>query len=136
MTRLVTYGTFDLFHHGHLRLLKRCSALAGEIHVGVSTDAFNMEKGKQSVWGYARRSREVMETGLVTSVFPETSFQQKPLDITRLGATLFVMGDDWKGEFDWLASYCDVVYLPRTPDISTTLLKSKMNWTPDVGRCA
>lgn len=136
MTRLVTYGTFDLFHHGHLRLLKRCSALATEVHVGVSTDAFNLEKGKKSVWGYARRSREVMETGLVTTVFPETSFEQKPKDIGRLGAALFVMGCDWKGEFDWLASYCDVVYLTRTPNISTTLLKSKMNWGPDAIRRA
>lgn len=132
MTILITYGTFDLFHHGHLRLLKRCSGLANEVHVGVSTDAFNLEKGKKSVWGYSRRSKEVLATGLVTTVFPETCFEQKPQDIGRLGATLFVMGCDWKGKFDWLSSYCDVVYLSRTPNISTTLLKSKMNWTPDV----
>lgn len=136
MTKLVTYGTFDLFHHGHLRLLQRCSSLADEIHVGVSTDDFNLEKGKHSVWGYTKRCSEVMKTGFVTSVFPETSFQQKPQDITRLDAALFVMGDDWKGEFDWLASLCDVIYLPRTPNISTTLLKSKLKWTPNVTRCA
>jgi len=135
MTCLVTYGTFDLFHHGHLHLLKRCSALASEIHVGVSTDAFNMVKGKQSVWGYAKRSREVIKTGLVMSVFPETSFQQKSQDILRLGATLFVMGNDWEGEFDWLSQYTEVIYLPRTPNISTTLLKNKMNWTCNVSRC-
>ncbi|MEN8934302.1 adenylyltransferase/cytidyltransferase family protein [Planktotalea arctica] len=135
MSRLITYGTFDLFHHGHLRLLRRCSALASEIHVGVSTDAFNMEKGKRSVWGYSRRSREVLETGLVTSVFPERSFEQKPKDITRLGANLFIMGDDWKGQFDWLVPFCDVIYLPRTPNISTTLLKSKLNWTSNDSQC-
>lgn len=128
MKRLLTYGTFDLFHHGHLRLFQRCSLLADEIYVGVSTDCFNLEKGKHSVQCFERRCEEVLKPGLITATFAEESFDQKKADIKRFNATLLVMGDDWKGKFDALSKYCEVLYLPRTPEISTTLLKAKMNW--------
>lgn len=128
MQRLITYGTFDLFHHGHMRLLERCALLADEVYVGVSTDCFNLEKGKQSVQTFEKRREEVLKTGLTTGILAEKSFDQKKADIMRLSATMLVMGDDWEGKFDYLSKYCEVIYLPRTPDISTTLLKAQMNW--------
>lgn len=124
MTSVLTYGTFDLFHHGHQNILSRAEALGDHLFVGVSTDEFNLFKGKKSCDDLAARMRNVSRQVPNSHVFQETTFEQKVADIIRFKIDVFVMGDDWKGEFDWLKSYCHVVYLPRTPGISTTMLKS------------
>jgi glycerol-3-phosphate cytidylyltransferase len=124
MSRIVlTYGTFDLFHIGHLNLLKRARALGDRLAVGVSTDEFNSEKGKETIIGFADRIEIVSALQCVDEVFPESSWDQKIADVRRFGADTFVMGDDWSGKFDFLKDSCNVVYLPRTKDISSTSLK-------------
>ena len=124
---VITYGTFDLFHIGHLRLLERAKALAGEggrLIVAVSTDRFNLvEKGKRSSIRDVERMEIVRALRCVDEVIPEDSWEQKAQDVDRYGVDIFVMGDDWKGKFDFLEDKCEVVYLPRTPDISSTELK-------------
>lgn len=123
MGLVVTYGTFDLLHMGHLRLLERAAALGDGLAVGVSTDEFNAVKGKRCVVPYGERAALVSALRVVTQVFPEESWDQKAEDITRLGAGVFVMGTDWEGKFDHLGALCRVVYLPRTRGISTTDLR-------------
>ena len=123
MKTVITYGTFDLFHVGHLKLLERARALGDRLVVGVSTDAFNEGKGKRTVIPYADRAAIVRAICCVDDVIPEESWDQKRDDIRRLGVTTFVMGDDWRGKFDDLKSLCDVVYLPRTALVSTTSIK-------------
>lgn len=119
----ITYGTFDLFHTGHLKLLQRIKELCNNLIVGVSTDEFNNEKGKQCVIPYSERANIVSAIKYVTKVIPETSWDQKSTDIKKYNADCFIMGDDWTGKFDFLKPLCDVIYLPRTPNISTTTLK-------------
>ncbi len=119
----LTYGTFDLFHIGHSRLLQRISELADRVVVGLSSDEFNHIKGKKCVIPYHEREEILRASRFVSEVFPENSWEQKPDDIRRLGADLFVMGDDWMGKFDDLSAYCDVIYFSRTDGISTTHLK-------------
>ncbi|HKQ95357.1 MAG TPA: adenylyltransferase/cytidyltransferase family protein [Aestuariivirgaceae bacterium] len=121
---VLTYGTFDLFHYGHVALLKRARALGDRLIVGVSTDAFNAIKGKRAFLSYAQRCETLLGCRHVDSVFAEESWDQKPGDVERHGAHVFVMGDDWKGKFDHLSQRCSVVYLPRTPTISSTLLRT------------
>lgn len=121
--RVLTYGTFDLLHYGHMRLLQRASALGSRLIVGLSTDEFNAVKGKHARMSYAERAELLMACRFVDEVFPEESWQQKADDIVRLGADIFVMGDDWKGKFDDLGDLCTVTYLERTPLISSTLLR-------------
>lgn len=123
MEVVITYGTFDLFHYGHLRLLERAAALGDKLVVGVSTDEFNRIKGKQCVQPYEERAAIVAALKVVDAVFPEYCWEQKIDDIKRWKATIFVMGDDWRGKFDHLHAYCRVVYLERTPGISTTARK-------------
>lgn len=123
MKTVITYGTFDLFHVGHIRLLKRLSSLGDELIVGISSDEFNLEKGKNSFFSYEERAEILNSCKYVTSVFPEFSWDQKRLDIKKYNADIFAMGDDWKGEFDSLSDLCEVVYLPRTEDVSTTEIK-------------
>lgn len=123
MKTVITYGTFDLFHVGHLKLLERARALGDRLVVGVSTDAFNEGKGKRTAIPYADRAAIVRAIRFVDDVIPEESWEQKPDDIRRLGVTTFVMGDDWRGKFDDLKDLCDVVYLPRTSMVSTTSIK-------------
>ncbi|WP_239029661.1 adenylyltransferase/cytidyltransferase family protein [Novacetimonas pomaceti] len=122
---VVTYGTFDLFHVGHVRLLKRARALGSRLLVGVSTDEFNAKKGKRSVNSFLERCEVVAACQYVDGVFAEDCWQQKTADILRLDASIFTIGDDWKGHFDFLSKYCDVIYIPRTEGISTTLIKNK-----------
>jgi glycerol-3-phosphate cytidylyltransferase len=122
---VLTYGTFDLFHIGHLRLLERAALLGGPLHVGLSTDQFNSLKGKQAVWNWQRRHDYLLSTGLVASVFPEETWEQKVYDIQRLRVRAFVMGDDWIGQFDFLKPFCDVLYFPRTSGISSTMLRGQ-----------
>ncbi|MBK1688182.1 adenylyltransferase/cytidyltransferase family protein [Rubrivivax gelatinosus] len=123
MSTVITYGTFDLFHIGHLKLLQRLRALGDRLVVGVSTDEFNALKGKKTVVSYEHRVEIVRSVRYVDAAFPEQSWEQKRHDIVREGATIFAMGDDWVGKFDDLADLCEVVYLPRTQDVSTTEIR-------------
>lgn len=125
MSRTVlTYGTFDLFHVGHLNLLRRARALGDRLIVGVSTDEFNASKGKQSIISFPDRLRIVQSVRYVDEAFAESSWQQKAGDIQQFHVETLVMGDDWNGQFDFLRDRCDVVYLPRTRDISSSRLRS------------
>ncbi len=126
MKRVITYGTFDLFHIGHLNILKRARELGDYLVVGVSSDEFNAVKGKKCAYPYGHRSRIVEAIRFVDKVIPEHSWEQKEADIRENAIDIFVMGDDWEGKFDNLRSLCEVVYLPRTPDISTTEIKNEI----------
>ncbi|MFD1343272.1 adenylyltransferase/cytidyltransferase family protein [Litorisediminicola beolgyonensis] len=124
MSRTVlTYGTFDLFHVGHVRLLRRLADLGDRLVVGCSTDAFNRAKGKSSAMPYEDRAEILAACRYVDQVIPEDSWEQKRRDIEAHGISIFAMGDDWAGKFDDLADLCQVVYLPRTENISTTDLR-------------
>jgi glycerol-3-phosphate cytidylyltransferase len=124
--RILPYGTFDLFHIGHLRLLERLRALGTHLTVGVSTDEFNERKGKMSIIPFEDRAAIVAACRFVDAVIPEHSWDQKPSDIARLDVQIFGMGHDWEGRFDDLQSLCQVVYLPRTDGISSTALRGRM----------
>lgn len=126
MTTVITYGTFDLFHVGHVRLFSRAKALGSRLIVGVSSDEFNAKKGKKSLSTFAERCEVVAACRYVDDVFEEQNWEQKIEDIARFGASIFVMGDDWEKRFDYLSAYCKVVYLPRTIGISTTLIKNEI----------
>jgi glycerol-3-phosphate cytidylyltransferase len=126
MTVALTYGTFDLFHIGHLRILERSRALGDRLVVGVSTDEFNAVKGKRTAVPFADRAAIVRSLRCVDEVIAERSWDQKVEDIRRTQAGVLVMGDDWRGSFDHLSEFCDVVYLPRTPGISTTELRGQV----------
>ena len=126
MTVALTYGTFDLFHIGHLRILERSRALGDRLVVGVSTDEFNAMKGKRTAVPFADRAAIVRSLRCVDEVIAEESWDQKVDDIRRTQAGVLVMGDDWRGAFDHLSEFCDVVYLPRTPGISTTELRGQV----------
>jgi glycerol-3-phosphate cytidylyltransferase len=123
MKTVISYGTFDLFHLGHVRLLRRLSALGDRLVIGCSTDEFNATKGKKSVMSYAQRVEILESCRYVDSVFPENTWDQKPDDIRREQADIFGMGADWEGKFDTLGSLVKVVYLPRTEGVSTTSLR-------------
>ncbi len=125
MKRVITYGTYDLFHYGHENLLRRARALGGCLIVGLSTDEFNAVKGKTSVDSYEKRKSLLESLDYVDVVFPEKDWAQKPEDIETYQADIFVMGSDWEGKFDWLNPYCRVIYLPRTEGISTQMLKQE-----------
>lgn len=125
--RVITYGTFDLFHIGHLNLLERLKALGDHLVVAVSTDDFNLRKGKVSAVPFADRARIVASLRCVDAVIPETSWEQKVGDIQRLNIQVFGMGEDWSGRFDSLSSYCRIVYLPRTEGVSTTSLRAQIS---------
>ena len=131
---VLTYGTFDLFHIGHLRLIERLQGLGDRLVIGISTDEFNARKGKQSVIPYADRAAIVAAIRGVDEVFPEHDWDQKVSDIKRLGADVFAMGDDWAGKFDDLAEHCKVIYLERTAGISTS--KIKVQLIPRTGKAA
>lgn len=124
--RVLTYGTFDLLHYGHIRLLKRARALGDYLVVAISTDEFNAIKGKTSYLAYPERKEIVQSIRYVDLVIPELDWEQKIDDITNYKIDIFVMGDDWLGKFDYLREYCDVVYLPRTEGISTSMIKSDL----------
>ncbi len=124
--RAITYGTFDLFHIGHLRLLKRIASLADELYVAVSSDEFNALKGKKCTIPFEDRAEIVEALSCVTKVLREDNWEQKVLDVQKYKCDLFVMGDDWTGKFDFLKPYCEVLYLPRTPNVSTTDIKSSL----------
>ena len=124
--RVITYGTFDMFHIGHLKLLQRLQELGDELIVAVSTDEFNQLKGKKVLIPYEQRAEIVSNIKGVDRVIPEENWEQKIEDIKRYDIDIFAIGEDWKGEFDFLKEYCEVVYLPRTKNISTTKLKKSL----------
>lgn len=124
---VITYGTFDLFHIGHLRLLQRLKALGSRVIVGVSTDEFNLGKGKKCLIPYEQRADIVSNLKQVDMVIPESSWEQKEQDIVTYGVDVFAMGSDWKGKFDYLEEYCEVVYLERTEGVSTTEIKNMLS---------
>jgi glycerol-3-phosphate cytidylyltransferase len=126
MKKVITYGTYDLFHYGHLRMLERAKALGDYLIVAVSTDEFNVVKGKKCTYSYAHRAKIVEAIRYVDAVIPEISWEQKPDDIRKHQIDVFVIGDDWKGKFDFLKTYCEVIYLSRTADISTTQIKDTL----------
>lgn len=124
---VITYGTFDLFHPGHVQLLKRARELGSRLVVGLSTDEFNARKGKKSVMSFEDRKVILESCRYVDEVFAEEDWEQKVPDAIRLGADVFVMGDDWVGKFDFMADHCRVVYLARTPEVSSTEIKLRMS---------
>jgi glycerol-3-phosphate cytidylyltransferase len=124
---VITYGTFDMFHIGHLKLLKRLKSMGDELIVAVSTDEFNLVKGKKTLIPYDQRAEIVAAIEFVDNVIPEENWEQKISDIQSFDVDLFVMGDDWKEKFDFLKEYCDVVYLERTEGVSTTMLKDSLS---------
>lgn len=127
MIKIITYGTFDLFHIGHLRLLKRVKELGNHLSVSISTDEFNSVKGKKTLIPYEQRKEIVENIKCVDLVIPETCWEQKIEDIKKYEIDIFAMGRDWEGKFDFLKEYCEVVYLPRTEDISSTEIKKQMD---------
>lgn len=118
--RVLTYGTFDLLHIGHIRIIKRAKSLGDELIVGLSSDEFNESKGKKAVYSYKERKEILEALEDVDLVIREDSWEQKIQDIKKFNIDTFVMGDDWTGKFDYLKDYCNVVYLKRTENISTT----------------
>ncbi len=129
MKRVITYGTFDLLHYGHINLLRRAKQLGDYLIVALSTDEFNWrEKQKKCYFSYEERKQLLEAIRYVDLVIPEESWEQKRTDVKEYRVDTFVMGDDWSGKFDFLEKEgCSVVYLPRTPEISTTQIKSDLN---------
>ena len=123
---ILTYGTFDLFHPGHVALLRRAKEMGTRLVVGLSTDEFNAVKGKKSVMSYEDRKTVLESCRYVDLVIPESHWDQKPDDAIRHEADFFVMGGDWTGKFDFMSDYCRVVYYDRTPDVSSTGIKNKL----------
>ncbi len=121
---VLTYGTFDLLHYGHLEILKRASLLGNKLIVGLSTDKFNDIKGKTCVLPYQKRKELLESLDYVGKVIPENNWDQKVTDIQGNNIDIFVMGDDWEGIFDELKVFCEVIYLPRTKGISSSKLRS------------
>ena len=128
MKRVITYGTFDLLHYGHINLLRRAKEQGDYLIVGLSTDEFNaLKKGKHTYFTYEQRKMLLEALRYVDLVIPEESWEQKVEDVKLYHVDTFVIGDDWKGKFDFLKDYCEVVYLPRTPEISTTQIKNDLS---------
>ena len=123
MKKVLTYGTFDLLHVGHINLLRRARALGDYLVVALSTDECNAIKHKQAYQPYEARKTILEAIRYVDEVIPETCWEQKTTDVKEHDIDIFVMGDDWKGQFDFLKDQCEVVYLPRTEGISTTKIK-------------
>ena len=124
MKRVITYGTFDLLHYGHINLLRRAKQQGDYLIVALSTDEFNWDsKQKKCFFKYERRKALLEAIRFVDLVIPENSWDQKVEDIKIYHADTFVIGDDWKGKFDFLKESCEVVYLERTPEVSTTQIK-------------
>lgn len=128
MKRVITYGTFDLLHYGHINLLRRAKDYGDYLIVALSTDEFNKEKGKSSYFSYKKRKALLEAIRYVDLVIPEKNWNQKIADMREYHINTFVMGDDWKGKFDFLKNEgVDVVYLPRTSEISTSQIKADLN---------
>lgn len=126
MKKVITYGTFDLIHWGHIRLLERAKALGDYLIVAISTDEFNRMKHKEAYHNFEHRKLILEAIKYVDEVIPESNWEQKLEDVKNRDIDIFVMGDDWEGEFDFLKPYCEVVYLPRTDGISTSKIKDDL----------
>lgn len=127
MKRVITYGTFDLLHYGHINLLRRAKKYGDYLIVALSTDEFNRQKGKKSYFNYEKRKSLLEAIRYVDLVIPEYDWNQKINDMHEYHINTFVMGDDWKGKFDFLNQEgVDVIYLPRTPEISTSKIKKDL----------
>ena len=127
MKRVITYGTFDVLHYGHVNLLKRAKALGDYLIVALSSDEFNAIKNKKSYYTYEQRKMILEACRYVDLVIPENDWEQKIDDVKKYQADIFVMGDDWKGKFDFLKEEgVEVVYLPRTPEISSSKIKKDL----------
>jgi glycerol-3-phosphate cytidylyltransferase len=129
MKKVITYGTYDLLHRGHINLLKRAKAMGDYLVVGLSSDEFNAIKNKKSFYSYEERKLVLEAVRHVDEVIPEHNWEQKERDIIEHGIDVFVMGDDWQGKFDHLKEHCEVVYLPRTAGVSTTRTKAHLRLT-------
>ncbi|MFI3171838.1 MAG: glycerol-3-phosphate cytidylyltransferase [Eubacteriales bacterium] len=127
MRKVITYGTFDLLHRGHINILKRAKACGDYLVVAVSSDSFNKIKGKKSYYSEEDRVQILKAIKYVDEVILEYSWEQKAEDVQKHKIDTFVMGDDWKGKFDYLEEYCKVVYLPRTEGVSTTRIKKDLS---------
>ncbi|MBE5930075.1 MAG: glycerol-3-phosphate cytidylyltransferase [Lachnospiraceae bacterium] len=127
MKKVITYGTYDLLHVGHINLLRRAKELGDYLIVVLSSDEFNAIKHKTAYHPYEARKTILEAIRYVDEVIPEYTWEQKIQDVVDNQVDVFVMGDDWKGQFDFLKDYCEVVYLPRTEGISTTKIKSDLN---------
>lgn len=128
MRRIITYGTFDLLHYGHINLLKRAKEMGDYLIVALSTDEFNnIEKNKTTYFSYEIRKQLLEAIRYVDLVIPENHWDQKIIDVKEYHVDTFVMGNDWNGKFDFLKEHCEVVYLERTPEISTTKIKKDLN---------
>ncbi|MDM5231828.1 glycerol-3-phosphate cytidylyltransferase [Lysinibacillus pakistanensis] len=126
MKKVITYGTFDLLHKGHIRLLERAKSLGDYLIVGLSTDEFNRLKDKEAYYDYEHRKYILEAIKYVDEVIPEMNWDQKADDIFKYNVDIFVMGDDWEGKFDDLNKLCEVIYLERTQNISTTQIKVEL----------
>ena len=129
MKRILTYGTFDLLHYGHINILKRAKALGDYLIVGLSTDEFNSLKNKKAYHNYETRKKMLEAIRYVDLVIPENNWEQKVNDIQKYEVDVLVMGDDWAGsdKFNYLQDYCEVIFLPRTPGVSTTQIKRELH---------
>lgn len=130
MRKVITYGTYDLLHRGHINLLRRASELGDHLIVGLSSDEFNALKHKDAFSTYEERKLVLEAVRYVDEVIPECTWEQKGDDIRAHEVDVFVMGDDWSGHFDGLRTLCEVVYLPRTEGISTTQIRSDLGRGP------
>ena len=126
MKKVITYGTFDLFHVGHVNILRRARELGDYLIVALSSDEFNAIKNKKAYHSYEDRKQILEAIRYVDEVIPEFTWEQKIKDVQEHNVDVFVMGDDWEGKFDFLREYCEVVYLPRTEGISTTKIKQDL----------
>lgn len=126
MKTVITYGTFDILHVGHINLLKRARALGDKLIVAISSDEFNKGKNKSALLNYENRKAVLEAIRYVDLVIPETNWEQKMTDVDKYNVDTFVIGDDWEGKFDFLKEKCEVVYLSRTQGISTTKIKKEL----------
>lgn len=126
MKKVITYGTFDMLHYGHINLLRRARALGDYLIVALSSDSFNAIKNKQSFFHYEHRRQMLEAIRYVDLIIPENDWEQKREDIIKHNVNIFVMGNDWEGKFDFLKDICEVVYQERTPEISTTRIKNHL----------
>ena len=126
MKKVITYGTFDTLHFGHILLLERARSLGDFLIVGLSTDDFNDGKGKKSHFNYDERRKMLEAIRYVDLVIPEETWEQKTNDLLSHNVSIFAMGDDWEGKFDHLSEFCKVAYLERTPAISSTMIKANL----------
>ncbi len=124
MRKVITYGTFDMLHYGHINLLRRAKELGDYLVVALSTDEFNKGKGKTCYFSYEQRKLLLESIRYVDLVIPEENWEQKINDVNEFKIDVFCMGDDWEGKFDFLKPYCEVVYFGRTPEISTTKINN------------